>query len=94
MSASSRNPTVSLAGDVAATNRIVNAMPGPVVLVGHSYGGVVITEAANNPKVAALVYITAFAPDKGRVGQSADRQSSARRAGSADPAAGGWLPVA
>ena len=60
-----QNPTVSLAEDVAATRRIIAAQTDPVVLVGHSYGGVVITEAGNDPKVAALVYITAFAPDKG-----------------------------
>jgi len=59
-----QNPTISLADDVAATNRIVAVQNGPVVLVGHSYGGVVITEAGNDPKVAGLVYITAFAPDK------------------------------
>ena len=60
-----QNPTISLAGDVAATKRIVHAQNGPVILVGHSYGGVVITEAGNDPKVAGLVYIAAFAPDKG-----------------------------
>ena len=60
-----QNPTISLAGDVVATKRIIDAQNGPVILVGHSYGGVVITEAGNDPKVAALVYITAFAPDKG-----------------------------
>ena len=60
-----QNPTISLAEDVAATKRIIAAQTDPVVLVGHSYGGVVITEAGNDPKVAALVYITAFAPDKG-----------------------------
>jgi pimeloyl-ACP methyl ester carboxylesterase len=60
-----QNPTTSLADDVAATNRTIAAQDGPVVLVGHSYGGVVITEAGNNPKVAGLVYIAAFAPDKG-----------------------------
>ncbi len=60
-----QNPTISLAGDVNATNLIIDAQAGPVVLVGHSYGGAVITEAGVNPKVAALVYITAFAPDKG-----------------------------
>jgi pimeloyl-ACP methyl ester carboxylesterase len=60
-----QNPTTALADDVAATNRTISAQDGPVVLVGHSYGGVVITEAGNNPKVAKLVYITAFAPDSG-----------------------------
>src|ERR1700686_5192177 len=60
-----QNPTISLAGDVAAARSVIDAQSGPVVLVGHSYGGAVITEAGNDPKVAALVYITAFAPDKG-----------------------------
>jgi len=60
-----QNPTISLADDVAATKRIIDAQTDPVVLVGHSYGGAVITEAGNDPKVAGLVYITAFAPDKG-----------------------------
>ncbi len=60
-----QNPTLSLFDDVAATKRIVARQEGPVVLVGHSYGGVVITEAGNDPKVAGLVYIAAFAPDKG-----------------------------
>jgi pimeloyl-ACP methyl ester carboxylesterase len=59
-----QNPTRSLADDVALTRRAVQ-QGGPVVLVGHSYGGAVITEAGNDPNVAALVYITAFAPDKG-----------------------------
>jgi pimeloyl-ACP methyl ester carboxylesterase len=60
-----QNPTLSLEGDVAATRHAIHAQDGPVVLVGHSYGGAVITEAGTDPKVAALVYITAFAPDKG-----------------------------
>jgi pimeloyl-ACP methyl ester carboxylesterase len=60
-----QNPTISLAGDVAATRRVVSGVDGPVILVGHSYGGVVVTEAGNDPKVAGLVYIAAFAPDKG-----------------------------
>jgi pimeloyl-ACP methyl ester carboxylesterase len=60
-----QNPTISLADDVTATRRIVAAQDGPVVLIGHSYGGVVITEAGNDPKVARLVYIAAFAPDSG-----------------------------
>ena len=60
-----QNPTRSLADDVAATRRVIDAQRGPVILVGHSYGGAVITEAGNAPKVAALVYIAAFAPDAG-----------------------------
>jgi pimeloyl-ACP methyl ester carboxylesterase len=60
-----QNPTLSLEGDVAATKRVIDAQSEPVVLVGHSYGGAVITEAGNDPNVAALVYIAAFAPDKG-----------------------------
>jgi pimeloyl-ACP methyl ester carboxylesterase len=60
-----QNPTLSLAGDVAATRQVIAEAPGPVVLVGHSYGGAVITEAGADPKVAKLVYITAFAPDRG-----------------------------
>jgi pimeloyl-ACP methyl ester carboxylesterase len=60
-----QNPTISLADDVAATKRIVRAQNGPVILVGHSYGGVVITEAGNDRAVVGLVYIAAFAPDKG-----------------------------
>lgn len=60
-----QNPTTSLADDVAVTRRTVAAQNGPAILVGHSYGGAVITEAGNDPKVAGLVYIAAFAPDKG-----------------------------
>ncbi|HEX4602460.1 MAG TPA: alpha/beta hydrolase, partial [Candidatus Angelobacter sp.] len=60
-----QNPTISLEDDVAVTKRVLATQDGPVILVGHSYGGAVITEAGNDPKVAALVYITAFAPDKG-----------------------------
>jgi pimeloyl-ACP methyl ester carboxylesterase len=60
-----QNPTISLEGDVAVTKRILDAQDGPAILVGHSYGGAVITEAGTHPKVAGLVYITAFAPDKG-----------------------------
>jgi pimeloyl-ACP methyl ester carboxylesterase len=60
-----QNPTISLAGDDAATRSVIDAQSGPVILVGHSYGGAVITQAGNDPKVAALVYITAFAPDNG-----------------------------
>jgi len=60
-----QNPTISLADDVAVTKRTLAAQDGPAILVGHSYGGVVITEAGNDSKVAGLVYIAAFAPDKG-----------------------------
>ena len=60
-----QNPTKSLADDVAVTKQTLAAQDGPAILVGHSYGGVVITEAGNDPKVAGLVYIAAFAPDQG-----------------------------
>src|ERR1700728_2844987 len=60
-----QNPLTSFRDDVAATKRIIDAQDGPVLLVGHSYGGAVITEAGNNPKVAGLVYVAAFAPDQG-----------------------------
>lgn len=60
-----QNPTLSLADDVAVTKRAIAAAKHPVVLVGHSYGGVVITEAGNDPKVSSLAYIAAFAPDAG-----------------------------
>ena len=60
-----QNPTLSLESDVAATKRVIDAQGEPVILVGHSYGGAVITEAGNDPNVAAVVYIAAFAPDTG-----------------------------
>jgi len=60
-----QNPTISLEGDVAATKLILAAQDAPAILVGHSYGGAIITEAGNDPKVANLVYIAAFAPDEG-----------------------------
>jgi pimeloyl-ACP methyl ester carboxylesterase len=65
-----QNPLSSLADDVAATNRTIDAQDGPVLLVGHSYGGAVITEAGNNPKVVGLVYVAAFAPDAGESASS------------------------
>jgi pimeloyl-ACP methyl ester carboxylesterase len=65
-----QNPTTSLADDVAATRLAIAQAQGPVVLVGHSYGGVVVTEAGTDPKVAGLVYIAAFAPDEGESVQS------------------------
>ncbi|NES28032.1 alpha/beta fold hydrolase [Micromonospora terminaliae] len=60
-----QNPTMSLEGDVEATRFILDGLDGPAVLVGHSYGGAVISEAGTHPAVQALVYIAAFAPDKG-----------------------------
>ncbi len=84
-----QNPTLSLAGDVAATRQVIAQANGPVVLVGHSYGGVVITEAGNDPKVSKLVYIAAFAPDKGESVASLIKDP----APGADPAAAGRLPV-
>jgi pimeloyl-ACP methyl ester carboxylesterase len=60
-----QNPTVSLDDDVAVTKRAIDAASEPVILVGHSYGGAVVTEAGTHPKVAALVYIAAFVPDEG-----------------------------
>jgi pimeloyl-ACP methyl ester carboxylesterase len=60
-----QNPTTSLADDVAFTKRVIAAQPGQSLLVGHSCGGVVITEAGTDPKVAGLVYLAAFAPDQG-----------------------------
>jgi pimeloyl-ACP methyl ester carboxylesterase len=60
-----QNPTLSLDGDAAATRQVLDALDGPAVLVGHSYGGAVVSEAGTHPNVAALVYIAAFAPDKG-----------------------------
>ena len=61
-----QNPLTSFADDVAATQRVLNRQDGPVILVGHSYGGSVITEAGVDPKVAGLVYVAAFAPDVGQ----------------------------
>ncbi|MFD3941828.1 alpha/beta hydrolase [Streptomyces sp. NPDC058579] len=60
-----QSPTRSLEGDVAATRQVLDTLDGPAVLVGHSYGGVVVTEAGTHPNVAALAYIAAFAPDTG-----------------------------
>src|SRR6267143_5529046 len=62
-----QNPTITLEDDVAVTKRVLATQSGPVILVGHSYGGAVITEAGNDPKVAGLVYVTAFAPDRGEM---------------------------
>jgi pimeloyl-ACP methyl ester carboxylesterase len=63
--ACAQNPLSSIDADVASTHRTINAQDGPVLLVGHSYGGAVITVAGDNPKVSGLVYVAAFAPDEG-----------------------------
>jgi pimeloyl-ACP methyl ester carboxylesterase len=63
-------PLTSVGGDIAATSRIIADVEGPIILVGHSWGGMAITQAGNDPKVAALVYISAFAPDVGETGSS------------------------
>ena len=81
-----QNPTTSLADDVAATRQTLDTIDGPVVLVGHSWGGTVITEAGNDPKVKALVYVAAFAPD---AGQSTGDQVAAHPA---PPGLGGVTP--
>ena len=81
-----QNPTMSLEDDVAYTKRALAAKDGPAILVGHSYGGAVITQAGNDPKVTGLVYITAFAPDKGESVATHERLAT-RGAGTADIAA-------
>lgn len=87
-----RNPLTSLADDIAATNRIVDTQTGPVLLVGHSYGGAVITEAGSNPKVAGLVYVAAFAPDEGEtLAGLAKRYGAMPAFGEISPIAGGFL---
>jgi pimeloyl-ACP methyl ester carboxylesterase len=72
-----QNPNLSLRGDVESTRLIIDAQDGPVVLVGHSYGGAVITEAGNHDKVTALVYIAAFVPDAGESVQALGGDSAA-----------------
>ena len=81
-----QNPTISLADDVAFTKRVIAAQPGKSLLVGHSYGGVVITEAGNDPKVVGLVYVAAFAPDRGESVASLITEPAAGRTRAADPA--------
>jgi pimeloyl-ACP methyl ester carboxylesterase len=89
------DPMSSLADDVAATKRAIENAPGPVLLVGHSYGGAVITEAGNDPKVAGLVYIAAFAPDAGEsindLGKGAPPPSYAKQL-VVDSGGFAWLP--
>ncbi len=87
-----QEPETSLADDVAATNRVLDRQSGPAVLVGHSYGGAVITEAGNNAHVASLVYVAAFAPDEGeKLGPLLG--SIAPAANSIAPTADGYLLV-
>jgi pimeloyl-ACP methyl ester carboxylesterase len=75
-----QQPLTTLAEDVAATNRVIDRADGPVVLVGHSFGGAVITEAGNNPNVKSLVYVAAFMPDAGEsAGQLATQTPSATK---------------
>jgi len=87
-----QNPLSSIADDVASTNRLINMQDGPVLLVGHSYGGAVITEAGNNPKVAGLVYVAAFAPDEGEtLGSLAAKFPPAPLVSELQPIADGFL---
>ena len=87
-----QNPLSSIADDVASTNRMINAQDGPVLLVGHSYGGAVITEAGNNPKVAGLVYVAAFAPDEGEtLGGLAQRFPTSPLFGEIQPIEDGYI---
>jgi pimeloyl-ACP methyl ester carboxylesterase len=89
-----QNPLSSLAADVDATKRAIDAQSGPVILVGHSYGGVVITQAGVNPKVAALVYVAAFAPPKGQsVNGLGKGQPAPPWAGSIKADSGGYLTL-
>jgi pimeloyl-ACP methyl ester carboxylesterase len=90
--ACAQNPLSSIADDVAATNRIIDAQDGPVLLVGHSYGGAVITEAGNNSKVVGLVYVAAFAPDEGEtLGGMAQPFGATPAFGEIRPIADGYL---
>jgi pimeloyl-ACP methyl ester carboxylesterase len=87
-----QQPMNSLADDVAATKRVLDTLPGPAVLVGHSYGGAVITQAGNHPLVASLVYVAAFAPDEGEV-LGAMSGATPPAAHSIAPTADGYLLV-
>ena len=86
-------PTISHAEDVAMTKRAIDAQSEAVILVGHSYGGAVITEAGTHPEVAALVYIAAFVPDKGESVMTPRRRVSIRRPRAADSAATGGVSL-
>jgi len=87
-----QNATASLEDDVAATRRVLASLDGPAILVGHSYGGVVITEAGHDPKVAGLVYVAAFAPDRGEsVGTLIQNPPPGAALPPILPARDGWL---
>jgi len=89
-----QNPLNSLADDTATTKRAIALMDGPVLLVGHSYGGAVITEAGTDPKVAGLVYVAAFAPDEGEVvGELGKEFPAPPGLGELRPDAGGYLSL-
>ncbi|OZI64129.1 alpha/beta fold hydrolase [Bordetella genomosp. 1] len=89
-----QNPLESLAGDVAAAERTIDSQPGKVVLVGHSWGGSVITQAGNHAKVASLVYVAAFAPDAGQsVATVTQNQPKAPGNDSIVPDTHGWLSL-
>ena len=85
-----QNQTLSLDSDVETTHNVLDEQDGPSILVGHSYGGVVITEAGRHDNVAGLAYIARSRPRCGRVREHADRRPAARRAGPADPRACSW----
>src|SRR2546427_5850184 len=89
-----QNPLTSLADDVAATKRAIARLDGPVILVGHSYGGAVISEGGNDPKVVGLVYVAAFAPDVGEaVGELGKEFPPAPGGADLRPDAGGFLTM-
>jgi pimeloyl-ACP methyl ester carboxylesterase len=88
-----QNPTTSLADDVAVTRRAIATQDGPTILVGHSYGGAVISESGNDPKVKGLVYIAAFALDAGESVSSLIANPPPGAPCAADPAAAGRLPA-
>jgi pimeloyl-ACP methyl ester carboxylesterase len=90
-----QNPTISLSGDVTATEQVIAAARHPVILVGHSYGGMVITQVGDDPKVQGLVYIAAFAPDSGESVASLAEQSPPPGESAAPllPPDGGYLQV-
>jgi len=88
-----QNPTLSLEGDATATRMILDRQDGPAILVGHSYGGAVISEAGTHERVAGLAYICAFTPDAGESVKHAARYLPDRRASAADPAPSRRIPV-